>query len=146
VVGLNTSAMIEAGIVGKPVHSILAEEFGGGQEQTLHFHYLRAQNGGLLHEARTLEENAGQLARAFRNDRADYGQNRAFIERFIRPRGMDTPVAPMMVEEIERAARLAKRPQRWTPVWQRAAGLALQAVFNSRRAITGTPAPRRSDA
>ena len=45
-VGLNTSALIEAGILGKPVFTIQTTEFEGGQEQTLHFHYLLARNGG----------------------------------------------------------------------------------------------------
>src|SRR5690606_5766746 len=40
VVGLNTSAQLEAGIVGRPVLTILAPEFTGGQAGTLHFHYL----------------------------------------------------------------------------------------------------------
>ena len=40
VVGLNTSALIEAGIVGRRVHAILLPEFNENQEGTLHFRYL----------------------------------------------------------------------------------------------------------
>ena len=40
VVGINTSAMIEAAIIGRPVFSLLAEEFAGTQEGLVHFHYL----------------------------------------------------------------------------------------------------------
>lgn len=145
VVGLNTSAMIEAVIVGKPVHSILAPEFSGGQEHTLHFHYLRAQNGGFLREARGFEEHIDQVAQTLRSPGSDAGRRKAFLERFVRPNGIDAPVAPMMVEEIERAARIAKRPQR-TRAWHRAARLGLRAIFTGREKIAGTLAPRRSDA
>ena len=42
VVGINTTAQIESAIVGRPVHTILAEEFRETQEGTLHFRYLEA--------------------------------------------------------------------------------------------------------
>ena len=113
VVGLNTSAMLEAGILGKPVFTVIADEFAGGQSQTLHFNYLRASNGGLLHEAPTLDEHMDYLACALdgtsRNEQAA-----KFVERFVRPRGRTVAVAPLMVEEIERAAAIPKRPRGWT--------------------------------
>ena len=40
VVGINTSAQIEAGIVGRPVFTVQTDEHVGTQEGTLHFHYL----------------------------------------------------------------------------------------------------------
>ena len=49
VVGVNTSALIESGIVGRPVYTVLADEFAGQQEGTLHFQHLKNVNGGLLH-------------------------------------------------------------------------------------------------
>jgi hypothetical protein len=123
-VGLNTSAMIEAGILGKPVLTLVTEEFAGGQEETLHFHYLRASNGGLLTEARSFDEHVQQLGAALRPvasgesavasgfSRKAQGtdQTRQFIERFVRPRGLQARVTPIMVEEIEQAARFPKRP------------------------------------
>ncbi len=39
-VGINTSAQIESGIVGRPVFSVRVPEYAGTQEGTLHFHYL----------------------------------------------------------------------------------------------------------
>ena len=146
VVGLNTSAMIEAAIAGRPVHSILEAEFSGGQEQTLHFHYLRAQNGGLLHEARTIEEHIQQLASTLRAGGVECNRRREFLERFVRPGGLDTPVAPKMADEIEKAALIAKRPRRWTPAWQLAARLGLRGAFSGRNAIAGRWSPRRSHA
>jgi len=55
-VGLNTSAFLEAAVVGKPVHSVLDPGVStDNQEGTIHFHYLMDVNGGLLRVARTLE-------------------------------------------------------------------------------------------
>ena len=110
-VGLNTSAMIEAGILDTPVLTLVTTEFAGGQEETLHFHYLRAANGGLLHEARGFEEHALQLGAVLHGE-GQSGQGRTFVNRFVRPRGLDLPVAPIMVEEIEAAARIRKRHRR----------------------------------
>jgi hypothetical protein len=115
VVGLNTSAMIEAGILNKPVLSLVLPEFAGGQEETLHFHYLRAANGGLLEEAHSLDEHLAQLAMVLQGSRAAGDRIRTFVHRFVRPRGLDLPVTPIMADEIERAARIAKRPRPAAP-------------------------------
>ena len=48
VVGLNTSAFIEAGIVGRPVYTILLPEWHENQMGTVHFRYLFEAGGGLL--------------------------------------------------------------------------------------------------
>src|SRR5439155_21965522 len=64
VVGINTSAQIEAAIVGRPVHTILAEQYRETQNGTLHFHYLVDPEFGHVHVARTLEEHAQQLERS----------------------------------------------------------------------------------
>ena len=62
VVGINTTSMIEAAIVGKSVLTIRAPQFA--QESTLHFHHLLAENGGFLHVAESLEEHAGAARRS----------------------------------------------------------------------------------
>ena len=63
VVGLNTSAFLEAGVVGKPVLSVLLPEISrDNQEGTIHFHYLLNVGGGLLEVARSLEEHVAQLS------------------------------------------------------------------------------------
>jgi hypothetical protein len=146
VVGLNTSAMIEAAILGKPVHTIVAKEFAGGQAQTLHFHYLRATNGGLLHEAGSFEEHLRQLGVSLRSEAAGREQGLRFVEHFVRPRGRGASVTPVMVEEIERAARIEKRPQRWTPLWHYAVRGGIRAAAAFRRSAVHAPSARRSDA
>lgn len=135
VVGLNTSAMIEAGILGKGVYTIRTEEFAGGQEQTLHFHYLLAQNGGLVEVATDLPQHLGQLAEGMRNPEAGRARSRGFIESFVRPRGIDRPVAPIIAEEIERVAAMRKGAQR-SSLWHFPARAALLALLKRR-----APAP-----
>jgi hypothetical protein len=134
VVGLNTSAMIEAGILGKAVLTLVLDEFAGGQEGTLHFHYLRASNGGLLTEARTLEEHLAQLAAALGDEGGARERASRFVERFVRPRGLDRPVTPVVVEEIERAARMPKSPGR-TAVWDPLARWAVRAAIAGRQTL-----------
>ena len=63
VVGVNTSAMIESGIVGRPVYTVQAEEFAATQEGTLHFQHLKNVDGGLLHLAANLDEHTGAARR-----------------------------------------------------------------------------------
>jgi len=85
VVGLNTSALVEAAIVDRPVFTILLPEFRDNQEGTFHFHHLLTVGDGFLHVSRSLEAHATQLAASLsgQKDRS----NREFVEQFIRPVG-----------------------------------------------------------
>jgi hypothetical protein len=132
-VGLNTSAMIEAGILGRSVYTIQTTEFAGGQEQTLHFHYLLARNGGLVDVAGGFDEHLQQISHALADPEAGRDRTRRFVESFVRPRGIDRPVAPIMADEIERVAAIAKRPRR-PPLWHAPARRALLAALRRRAA------------
>ena len=102
VVGLNTSALVEAAIVDRPVYTILRPEFRDNQEGTFHFHHLLHVGDGFLNAARTLEEHAGQLAAGLRAPAAP--ANRAFVERFIRPGGAGTAATPVFADTVEAIA------------------------------------------
>jgi hypothetical protein len=118
VVGINTSAQIEAGIVGRPVFTIRAPEFAHAQEGTLHFQYLVGENGGPVTAAATLEEHVGQLAAAVGTPRVT-GERRPFIRDFIRPHGLDEPAAPVFgraIDELLRLPRPRARGAAWTIV------------------------------
>jgi len=130
-VGLNTSAMLEAGILGKSVYTIQTTEFAGGQEQTLHFHYLLARNGGLVEVAGGLDEHLQQLSGELANPDQGQKRTRQFVESFVRPRGLDRSVAPIVADEIERAAALPKRPRR-PPLWHPPARRLLLAALRRR--------------
>jgi hypothetical protein len=113
VVGINTSAMIEAAIVGRPVCSLLAPEFAGTQEGTIHFHHLLPEHGGFLRIASGLDEHLAQLSGVLRDPAAALDQTRRFVGSFIRPHGADSPATPIFANAIEHLGRApAPRPVR----------------------------------
>jgi hypothetical protein len=117
VVGINTSAMIEAAIVGRPVFSMLTSEFAGTQEGTLHFHHLLPEHGGCVRIASTLEEHVAQLGERLNNPEAARAETERFVASFVRPHGLERPATPIVVDAIERlVAAPAPAPQA-APAW-----------------------------
>jgi hypothetical protein len=110
VVGANTTALIDAAIVGRRTYSILLPELKGAQEQTLHFHYLLPENGGALIVAHSLEEHLGQLRALLAGEAGDEGWREAFLRSFVRPLGLERPVAPLVVDDLERFAGVTREP------------------------------------
>jgi hypothetical protein len=102
IVGLNTSAEIEAAIVGRPVFTIL-DSNAKGQQGTLHFHYLLRQRGGHVELAENFDQHTAQLSDALAGK---YGRDviDAFVQRFVRPHGLNVPVAPRVADAIEALA------------------------------------------
>jgi hypothetical protein len=101
VVGLNTSAMIEAGIVGRPVLTLTKPELSGGQERTLHFHHL--VEGGLLRACESWDELLRELALALAGEPGER-RHHDFVASFVRPNGIDRAATPLLVEAIEEVA------------------------------------------
>ena len=128
VVGLNTSAMIEAAIVGRPVLTVLSPDFATTQTGTLHFHYLLPDHGGFVRPASTFEEHIEHLVAAFAAP--DQGRARAeeFVGTFVRPLGRDLSAASAVANAVERLA--GQRPCRSPrpPVWMPAARCALWCI------------------
>jgi hypothetical protein len=117
VVGINTSAMIEAAIIGRPVFSMLAEEFAGTQEGTIHFHHLLPENGGCVRIASTIAEHVVQLSDRLRDPEGAREEARRFIGSFIRPHGIDRPATPVFVDAVERLAAAPAPVRQMPPVW-----------------------------
>ena len=108
VVGLNTSAFLEAAAVGKPVHTILDAAISPqNQEGTIHFHYLTTVGGGLLRVARSLDDHLAQLAGTLVGDGGGDVKAERFVEGFIRPYGRDVAATPKFVEAVEHVGALA---------------------------------------
>jgi hypothetical protein len=99
VVGLNTSAQIEAGLLGTPVLTLLAPGFEKGQQGTLHFRYLLREAGGFVELANDLDEHKTHLARALTGGYAADEIRRA-VERFVRPHGWHRPATPILAGAI----------------------------------------------
>ena len=103
VVGLNTSAFLEAAILAKPVLTLLLDEFTENQEGTLHFHYLLGEDG-LLTVARDWEAHARQLATVLAAPAATATRSRVFADRFLRPQGNTVTATDHWANAVETLA------------------------------------------
>ncbi len=119
VVGLNTSAMIEAAILGKPVHTVLVDRFRGGQADTLHFRYFLEAGGGLLHLSEDLGTHFEQLDRSLGREGVRDERSDRFVKSFVRPLGLETPATPRVISEIKTLAETPK-PRAAPTAWQAA--------------------------
>ncbi len=115
VVGINTSALIEAAIAGKNVLTVVDEDFAGTQRGTLHYHYLLHENGGFLREAGSLDEHVDQLRTALAGRDADAEQTRLFVASFVRPLGPGIEASAALADGIEALAGAHAAHQRKGP-------------------------------
>ncbi len=116
-VGINTSAQIECGIVGRPVFSIRTPAYRRTQDGTLHFRHLTSESGGLLRLADDLETHVRQIASTLDDPEGTRRQIEGFVKAFTRPYGLEVEATPRMVEEIERLSASPAPPPRWLPLW-----------------------------
>lgn len=132
VVGINTSAMVEATIVGRPVFSIRAPEFREAQEGTLHFQYLLPEHGGFLRVARTLEEHVAQLSQALAPGSGVQEELRRFVGSFVRPFGLEHPSTPRLADAIEATIEVLPEQEARAPLHLRVAATLLAAAVACR--------------
>ena len=104
VVGLVTSAFLEAAIVGRPVHTLLLPEFEMYQEGVQHFRYLMEVEGGLLKVTRTFHDHLGELSSALARPVERDEQNVRFVRAFVRPAGLGVAATPAFVDAVEQIA------------------------------------------
>lgn len=144
VVGVNTSALIESGIVGRPVFSFRVPELSGTQEGTLHFRHLT--RGGLLTLADTLDEHVSQLQRSFESTERARERVRQFVQSFVRPYGLDQAATPRVVRAIEEQGSVVVTPH-GLPARTRALQSVLGGVLTIAAVARGSarPAKPRAD-
>lgn len=104
VVGINTSAMLEAGILGKRCYTVLDPEIAESQEGMVHFAHLTRD--GFLMTAAGFEEHLAQLSRGLEPSPEERERIRRFVGDFLRPEGLDRPATPLAVQALESAADL----------------------------------------
>lgn len=114
VVGVNTSGLLEAGIVGRRCFTVLAPDFADKQAGTVHFDYLL--RSGFLVSAQTFEEHFAQLAREMEAPNHEDAEVRAFLKTFLRPLGLESPATQHLVDAIEKMGKMRTSPVR-TPPW-----------------------------
>jgi len=110
VVGLVTSAFVEAAVVGRKVYTVMLPEYRMYQEGVAHFHYLLEVEGGLLETSRSFEEHLARLAAAVTAPLARDARNVRFVQAFVRPQGIDVASTPGFVEAVE-ALRFLPQPE-----------------------------------
>jgi hypothetical protein len=113
-VGINTSAQIEASIVGRPLHGLRVPEYSATQEGTLHFRYLLAENGGPVRFTESFDAHVAAVAETLADPTREQCRLRAFVESFVRPNGIDRPATPQVVAAVETAGAIPA-PQPWRP-------------------------------
>jgi hypothetical protein len=146
VVGLNTSAFIEAGIVGRQVLTILPPRFHDNQEGTVHFKYLLEIGGGLLRVSRDLDTHVAQLSSALVEAPSGEHPHKAFLESFVRPHGLTTPATPLFADAVESLRGCALDPRDvhalTQPAWRRALARRLENYLDDPRAEGWVLSPR----
>jgi hypothetical protein len=131
VIGLVTSAFLEAAIVGRPVHTPLLPEFEMYQEGVQHFRYLMEVEGGLLKATRTLPEHLADLSRSLAQPVARDEQNIRFVRAFVRPAGLTAPATPAFVTAVEALASRPPLPALTRGAWHAAVQPMLRMVAQS---------------
>ena len=104
VVGINTTAMIEAAILERPVLTVRDAAFTHSQEQTVHFGHLTDSADACALAAANLDEHVGQLEAVLENPAARQAAARRFVSAFVRPLGMATSSTSLLCDAIERVA------------------------------------------
>ncbi|MBM64125.1 MAG: hypothetical protein CL484_14345 [Acidobacteria bacterium] len=109
IVGINTSAMVEAGIQDRPVFTIIDSSFDDTQTGTLHFRYLLPENGGHLIRAISLDEHAQQLAAIIEGKHAPSAHQ--FVQTFVRPNGIGRAATPRLADALEQLSFVKPVPE-----------------------------------
>ncbi len=107
IVGVNSSCMIEAGIIGRASFTLRLPRFARTQDGTLHFAHLTAP--GFLKTARTFHQHHAQLDAELRQPSTRESMA-PFIERFARPFGLGSAATPRIVDAIEALAGVQAVP------------------------------------
>src|SRR3954471_17231557 len=109
--GINTSAMVDAAIIGRPALAVRRPEFELIQDGSVHFSYLLPENGGPLSVTSTLDEHVRDLAAALADPEPVPARHRAFVASFIRPHGIDEPATRHLVRAITDLAAVTPAPR-----------------------------------
>jgi hypothetical protein len=103
IVGINTSAMLEAAILDKPCITIMADEYQRSQTGVGHFQHLL--NANFMEVAVSLSEATSVIGDILAGGDTKKEQRRKFVKEFIRPWGLDKPAADIMAMTIETVGR-----------------------------------------
>lgn len=130
VVGLVTSAFLEAAIAGRPVFTITLPQFARHQHDMRHFRYLLDVAGGLPAVAETLVAHVDQVSAVLGGEGSWRLRQEQFLRTFVRPMGAEAPTVRFVsavtalgdttpvptAAPVTRVARLALRAAQLGPL------------------------------
>ncbi len=106
VVGIVTSAFLEAAVVGRPCLTVEEPRFREHQEGSAHYQYIRDPTQGLLLATFDLDAHVTQLGGVLADPFAAEARTKRFVERFVRPFGLDVVATDRFVDAVESMAGL----------------------------------------
>jgi hypothetical protein len=109
VVGLCTSAFLEAAIAGRPVLTLLLPAYRMHQDGMAHFRYLLEVEGGLLHAAPEMSAHLRDLSDVLSRGAEREERNVRFLTAFVRPNGLAVAATPAFVSAVEQLAALPRK-------------------------------------
>ena len=148
VLGINSSAMIEAAIVGRPVYTVRLPELYEMQRGLLHYHHLLPENGGFLREATSWDEHVAMLTADLRDPAPNRERQLRFLTSFVRPLGLEQPATPLVADAIERLGRSSPSAPSRSPLrvpGPRRTRRRGDAATRGGRLASGDPAAGRAD-
>jgi hypothetical protein len=103
VIGVNTSAFLDAACVDRPCVTILSERYRKTQSEIGHFRHL---TDARFIETAARPEDAAGLIEAILGDADERASERSeFVRSFIRPRGLDQPASRVAARAVRALAR-----------------------------------------
>jgi hypothetical protein len=97
-VGLNTSAMIDAVTLDKPVLTSLVDRYADTQRSAEHFRHLA--DSGAIEVVSSFDELVERIARVVHGEDVSAPGRTRFVEQFLRPRGREISAARASVDEV----------------------------------------------
>ncbi len=102
VVGVNTSAFLEAAVVDRPCVTIVTPRYHATQQGIGHFRHLL--DAGFLEVSTSPAEAAAALARVLQGQDDQATRRRQFVADFLRPQGLSYPASTVMAAAIQAVA------------------------------------------
>lgn len=104
VVGINTSAFIEAAVVDRPCIALATDRYHYTQLGIPHFQYLL--DAGFLEVPTRLDETVQVVQELLQGKDSRSAKRRQFVREFVRPCGIETPASQVMTDAIEALAAM----------------------------------------
>jgi hypothetical protein len=113
VMGVNTSAFLDAAVMDKPCVTAVTKQYRGTQSGRGHFAHL--VQGDFIEMAQSLESAAVVIGGIVAGADAKAAQRRAFVESFLRPHGLQHNASQVFAQAVkhiaEREAPLSFQPE-----------------------------------